>query len=376
MKKHFGEYRRLARGLYSCSSLWAGPDHFVYVKGSGFLMPFVEEYKRFGYKDVQAITRARSMVYLWSSLLFGLGAALSAALIFLPDYSAPVTIVMFIFMIPVLAVCLPCFVVTMARGPTCRCRIQTAVGSVLIRPLSRERAAKKAILEMSALIAEHQADLVSWHQVEGEAEGRWDVSAAETETAPQAATPGIRPERRMTRSKVLVPTFVLMLPFGVIWLAYAYVPVWWPLILAGVLEFALLLGIAASLVEQMRGYSPGSILAILWAALVQQIGLMLAAFVVYIVWSINNGMARSAGGPEVFANLLERLDTSVFVYNFSVINGLFSVLLGLAGLSQVWRYHSRMAGGPSPPLPASKPVEVPAPRAREAVQRSEGIDEY
>src|SRR5580693_8033557 len=53
------EYRKLPckrRGFFNVSTVWAGPDHLLLVRGSRFR----EEYKRFYYRDVQAIAVARA----------------------------------------------------------------------------------------------------------------------------------------------------------------------------------------------------------------------------------------------------------------------------------------------------------------------------
>ena len=42
------------------SSLWMASDHLVYVKGSGFLMPFTEEYKRFRFDEIQCLSVVRT----------------------------------------------------------------------------------------------------------------------------------------------------------------------------------------------------------------------------------------------------------------------------------------------------------------------------
>src|ERR1700684_1248315 len=52
-------YRKLPgsrRGFFQKSSVWAGPDHLLLVRGSRFR----DEYKRFYYRDVQAIAVART----------------------------------------------------------------------------------------------------------------------------------------------------------------------------------------------------------------------------------------------------------------------------------------------------------------------------
>ena len=52
-------YRKLPgtrRGFIQKSSVWAGPDHLLLVRGSRFR----DEYKRFYYRDVQAMAVARA----------------------------------------------------------------------------------------------------------------------------------------------------------------------------------------------------------------------------------------------------------------------------------------------------------------------------
>jgi hypothetical protein len=60
LKAFTDNYQRLARDLFGLSSLWLGKDHLVYVKGTGFLVPFTEEYKRFRLSEIQAVNVART----------------------------------------------------------------------------------------------------------------------------------------------------------------------------------------------------------------------------------------------------------------------------------------------------------------------------
>ena len=53
-------YERLARDRLGHSSLWLGEDHLVHVRGSGFLVPFSEEYRRFSLSEIEAVTLART----------------------------------------------------------------------------------------------------------------------------------------------------------------------------------------------------------------------------------------------------------------------------------------------------------------------------
>ena len=60
MKAFSDSYRCLARDPLGLSSLWLGEDDLVYVKGSGFLMPFTEEYKRFRLGEIQSFSVAKT----------------------------------------------------------------------------------------------------------------------------------------------------------------------------------------------------------------------------------------------------------------------------------------------------------------------------
>ena len=42
------------------SSLWLGEDHLGYVRGTGLMMPYSEEYKRYRYSDIQAVSIAKT----------------------------------------------------------------------------------------------------------------------------------------------------------------------------------------------------------------------------------------------------------------------------------------------------------------------------
>ncbi len=78
MKKQFGDYRRLARGIFGCSSLWAGGEHLLYVRGTGLLLPVFEDYVRVSYKDLRAVALVRTYTSLWWNITFGAGCLLFA----------------------------------------------------------------------------------------------------------------------------------------------------------------------------------------------------------------------------------------------------------------------------------------------------------
>ena len=171
MKTFSDRYSRLAKGLFGLSSLWLGEDHLVYVKGSGFLMPFTEEYKRFRLSEIQAFTVAKTsrvglgMLYLFILL----GCAVVSTLIYaLSETLRPVTIVVLSVF---LAVGLATFALLLRHlilGPTCVCDIQTRLTRERLRPLNRDHRALETLRRVEGLVRESQADLPKAGKGKGE----------------------------------------------------------------------------------------------------------------------------------------------------------------------------------------------------------------
>lgn len=158
------EYRRLPgrgrkRGSFFAltatrSSVWAGRDHLLLVSGTGY----TEEYKRFYYRDIQAIViRKTGRGAAWS----GFSALVLALLVLLAlTRTATSTDALFWFWTLSLGGCfLLALIVNLLRGPTCICHLHTAVSREELSSLSRERNAKKALDILKPLIEGAQGAL-------------------------------------------------------------------------------------------------------------------------------------------------------------------------------------------------------------------------
>jgi hypothetical protein len=216
--------------------------------------------------------------------------------------------------------------------------------------LSRLRSARRAIEEMSALVTAVQGT---------DYPGAPEAPAAQAAPEEPAAERVPAVVRRIERSAFLLPALVLLALCGGLWVLHAAVMHWWPLTILGPADLLLFLGVSVSLVQQMRGYTPGSILGILWAAMAQQFVIMSAAFAVYIYWSVQTGVGSARSELISLRALYEQTQAAAVVYYFSMINGLVSVVLGVAGGGLAWRHRRRMgrAAAPRelpPPLPANR----------------------
>lgn len=157
------EYRRLTKtrvrrkGAFAITatrtSLWLGNDHLLSIDSTGY----TEEYKRFYFRDIQAITicgNQRRVVWNWILIAF-LIPSLTWLLFSVGDVDIGLLIiggiVASLFAIPL--------IVNNVSGPTCNCYLRTAVQVEELASLSRIRRAQKVLARLRPLIAEAQGEL-------------------------------------------------------------------------------------------------------------------------------------------------------------------------------------------------------------------------
>lgn len=134
--------------LFSAPSLWQGVDHLLSVEA----VLFQERYKRFYYKDIQAVVMSRTKRHLvWSSIWGGLALAFALIVIF----SSGTAYVSSGF----LALFAALLIVNFMMGPACRVHIQTAVQIQHLRSLKRMPSANKAMNRIKLLVEAAQGKL-------------------------------------------------------------------------------------------------------------------------------------------------------------------------------------------------------------------------
>jgi hypothetical protein len=159
-------YRRLTRarirrqGLVTAfatrSSLWLGKDHLLSVDSTGY----TEDYKRFYFRDIQAVTWARTKRRLiWNCVLapptalcgFGWTYDLLSRSALEPWAIVLGFLVTSIFAVPLL--------LNNLLGPTCVCQLRTAVQTEQLPSLSRMRRVRRVLDRIRPLIAAAQGQL-------------------------------------------------------------------------------------------------------------------------------------------------------------------------------------------------------------------------
>jgi hypothetical protein len=159
------EYRRLTRSrlrrkgffvsVATRSSLWLGKDHLLSIDSTYF----TEEYKRFYFRDIQAITiqrtnRRATWNLVLAALLLGWLVLLGVAGL----YSTLDTATLFLLGTLFLMIAVP-LLVNNILGPACTFYLRTAVQTEELPSLSRVRRANRKLDRIRPLIAAAQGQL-------------------------------------------------------------------------------------------------------------------------------------------------------------------------------------------------------------------------
>jgi hypothetical protein len=155
------EYRRLPgrgirrQGFLSVTvsarrtRLWLGPDHLLAVDSQWYS----EDYRRFYFRDIQAIIIRKTINGKAINLAMGLAGALTTL-------GATVTTDGIRIFWGILAGLFLLFLsLNFLAGPTCNCRMQTAVQTEDLPSLGRLRRARKVLRRLRPLIVEAQGEL-------------------------------------------------------------------------------------------------------------------------------------------------------------------------------------------------------------------------
>jgi hypothetical protein len=161
------EYKRLTRPSWfaatgqSRSSLWVGADHLLSVGADNFR----ESYKRFYFRDIQAILVQQSDRFRTWNIILGMIMVFMIVFLFacFPKgegwTSTNITSVSFF------GVFVALLVLTLAlhlmRGQTCRTFLRTAVQIEELHSLNRINAARRVLVELQPLIAAAQGGELS-----------------------------------------------------------------------------------------------------------------------------------------------------------------------------------------------------------------------
>ena len=147
LKKH---YKHLCSGghLFYRYTLWLGQDHLLYISAG----IFVEEYKRFYFKDIQYLMIHKTKSWkVWDILLTCLGVAFLIVTIGSSNTGALVAGIVAGLLFSILAV-------NLIMGPTCAAQIQTAVQKEQLHCMVRIKKAQKVMDSLKPQILHAQRE--------------------------------------------------------------------------------------------------------------------------------------------------------------------------------------------------------------------------
>ncbi len=159
------------------NQLWTGDDHLLMVESDGSK----ELYRRYFYRDIQALVLRKTSEGLVVNLLLGVLVAglISLAVAVADPVGTP--------LLGVLAALVLVLLLSNALGgPTCRCYLRTAVSSEELPSLNRLRQVRKALDRLRPLIAAAQGELAP-EEITGRLLHQASGGVAPVETAPAPA---------------------------------------------------------------------------------------------------------------------------------------------------------------------------------------------
>ena len=147
--------RRVTVG-FTRNTLWLGKDHVLHVINRGY----TEDYRRFYYRDIQAILVRQTLKGKIISIVFGIFAGTNLFFLALgylvwgwePFALIPLAIATFLWF--------ALFLFYATAGPTCVCHLRTAVQFEVLPSLYRVKTARKAIAMLRDRVEGYQGPFV------------------------------------------------------------------------------------------------------------------------------------------------------------------------------------------------------------------------
>ena len=340
------EYKKLqgSSSLTKRTRVWLGKDHVLSVQNLGYS----EEYRRFYFRDIQAIIVQKtslSAIFNWIlglvliAPLLGVFAGLMA-LMKRPFQSDD--LVLFIPLCLFGAILLVSLVMNIARGATCACYIKTAVQTERLPALNRIRTAQKFIETIMPLIAEAQG-AITLEEIQNQTAGE---TVAEYQAPPIAThfAPVIPPTPQQCRGRIHLALYCLLLAeafVGGIDFFYTH-----PVrdAVAMILSLATFIVLIIALVSQHGTGLWGRLKVMTWVALAYEILSFGVAFTVGIVLGIEHPERATEFGS------MSPLENPI-IFWLCVATTSIALLLGSFGIMFLRRYWRELAQPVTAPPP-------------------------
>ncbi len=345
MKKAFGDYRLLANGNRRTGRLWQGPDHLLYVETAGFLTEFSESYKRIDYKNIQAITFARTNSGIWITVLYLVFVLLFSWGSYAAFKESSPGLIFFGLLAVISLISL---IVHLARGPTCICKLQTAVQFLKLKPLNRVKKAAKFAAEISPLCQGHQG---------GQTLTPETLAASVNQFTPAE----VRIKQPWAGLKLVTWALMLLVLSGILTIADVFIKNMLLFIIDCIVGATAYVLVIAAFVRSIRFEIPAALKSSLWGAVVN---LVLSVVTCYglTIWAsiaetqkLINGRThafRADGNYTIYKTISDAGFDELGWVAWAIIGiGGLAVFFGLLGLPSALRPGARITDTQKPSAP-------------------------
>lgn len=357
MKKRFDNYEHLAGG-----TLWAGPDHLLFIERVGWPLAFSENYRRIDYSKVQAITYARTRLFVFLLVLLILLLALVTWGLWANHESIPGMVIFGVLTAAVFGM----LVAHLVRGPTCVCKIQTAVQVLNLRSLNRLRSTLRCVARLTQLCLQHQGG----QAISPELLAASDVAPAPGASSAAALPTLLRGPKPPYPGSLLVKIGLpLLMVGGLMMLAEPFVQNLGFFFASGVVGGAADILVLLALAWMSRYTLPPSLKISLWGAMVNVILSLIAGYALLMKstfttmqHNLRSGRARTFDANMDFWRWMSdaTLADMGWIGWLWMACGGFAILFAIIGLPAGFFGASTSGKAAPPPLaPPPAPPEVP-----------------
>ncbi len=339
MARREREYRRLPgrgrkRGSFFAitatrAALWAGKDHLLSVYTTGY----TEEYKRFYYRDIQAIITRKT----WRGAVVNIFLALFLSLFALLAITRTTPEAAVALWVPA-GFSLLILARNVLLGPTCVCHVQTAVSREELPSLSRERYARKAIAILKPLIESAQGTLTPDEIVSRSAElagQAGPVSRPPAGTAPVGTAGGYN-------GIVHEALFYLLLLDGLMSAVQIFVRGLPFFIFGTLVSIVFSIVVIVALTRQHGNGLNSGLRGVTWASFGYMVAGWLASYISGIYEMVRNPAAAQKGQWELFKMMGHASPTDNPVLMFVlVLSAVCAIPLGISGLVLLKKFQAQ-----------------------------------
>lgn len=331
------EFKRIVRQirLGGSNSIWESASHLLLVRNN----VLSESYRRFYYRDIQAIQVELNHYRMFTAIAIGLlllPAAGMLALAALRDWhpaavTAWAVLTGFLF---------APFLINFLRGRCCKCYIQTSVQRDLLEPVNRLRDAHRVIDRLRPLIESAQGVL--------DPEQLSDYVAELPADPPRAPRPPPQP-LRVIKATFHKAVFLLLLVGAASSLGMLAFPNENRAIaiVVAVLILASFICNLGALITQYRSTLPRGLRTLTWIALAYLCTGVLVTWILSVVHAF-----RTTLWSEAESLLYDPVYSAILL-----ADGLISATLGVVGLLMLRRHARESTTPPSPTTPVTPVVE-------------------